>query len=133
VITKRVDSALLDEFDEFLKTYYSSRKSSRKPIVSAVRTMLETGKGPDELPLTTKSRSKYRKALRLWKKFLAYREADEREVIAIVRSRGMISEDRLKKLLKNNVDFDMAVLKAVSSGSLYVVHDKNRRLMWVGD
>lgn len=63
------------EFDEFLRRRYSKNESTRRSIISAVHIMLKTGKGPDELPLETRSRTQYRRAWRLWMEFCDSKDA----------------------------------------------------------
>jgi len=133
VITKKVDNALLDEFDKFLKKNYSENKNTRKTIIYAVRKIIEANASPDELSVSTRSKTVYRRAWRLWNDFLDYKNADPREVLLAVKRSGIISEDRLKRLLKNKDNFNMVMVKAVESGKVYVVHDEVRRLVWVGD
>ena len=133
VITKKVDNALLDEFDEFLKKNYSENENTRKTIIYAVRKIIEANASPDELSVSTRSKTVYRRAWRLWNDFLDYKNADPREVLLAVKRSGIISEGRLKRLLKNKDNFNMIMVKAVESGKVYVVHDEVRRLVWVGD
>jgi len=133
VITKKVDNALLDEFDKFLKKNYSENKNTRKTIIYAVRKIIEANASPDELSVSTRSKTVYRRAWRLWNDFLDYKNADPREVLLAVKRSGIISEGRLKRLLKNKDNFNMVMVKAVESGKVYVVHDEVRRLVWVGD
>jgi len=133
VITKKVDNALLDEFDKFLKKNYSENENTRKTIIYAVRKIIEANASPDELSVSTRSKTVYRRAWRLWNDFLDYKNADPREVLLAVKRSGIISEGRLKRLLKNKDNFNMVMVKAVESGKVYVVHDEVRRLVWVGD
>ena len=133
MITKKVDNALLDEFDKFLKKNYSENENTRKTIIYAVRKIIEANASPDELSVSTRSKTVYRRAWRLWNDFLDYKNADPREVLLAVKRSGIISEGRLKRLLKNKDNFNMVMVKAVESGKVYVVHDEVRRLVWVGD
>ena len=126
------DEKLFREFDEFLKKYYSENKSTRQAIIYAVRKILREKVDPNDLPVSTRSKTVYRRAWRLWNDFLAYRKANPSDVLSIVRKKGMIREDRLKRLLKNKENFNMVMLKAVESGKVYVVHGDVRKLMWVG-
>ena len=133
VITKKVDNALLDEFDKFLKRNYSENENTRKTIIYAVRKIIGANTSPDDLSVSTRSKTVYRRAWRLWNDFLDYKNANPREVLSAVRRSGIISEGKLKRLLKNKDNFNMVMLKAVESGKVYVVHDEVRRLVWVGD
>lgn len=129
----KVDDKLLDEFDEFLKKNYSENENTRKTIIYAVRKIIEANASPDELSVSTRSKTVYRRAWRLWNDFLAYRKANPSDVLSIVRRKGMVSEGKLKRLLKNRDNFNMVMVKAVESGKVYVVHDEVRKLVWVGD
>jgi len=124
---------LFEEFDEFLKRNYSENENTRKTIIYAVHKIIEAGKDPNDLSVSTRSKTIYRRAWRLWNDFLAYRKANPSDVLSIVKKKGMVREDRLKRLLKNKGNFNMVMLKAVESGRVYVVHDDARKLIWVGD
>jgi len=130
---KGVDGRLFKEFDEFLRKNYSENENTRKTIIYAVHKIIEAGKDPNDLSVSTRSKTIYRRAWRLWNDFLAYRKANPSDVLSIVRKKGMVKEDRLTRLLQNKSDFNMVMLKAVESGKVYVVHGDVRKLMWVGD
>lgn len=129
----KVDNGLFREFDEFLKKNYSENENTRKTIIYAVHRIIESGRDPDDLSVSTRSKTIYRRAWRLWNDFLDYRNANPSDVLSIVRKHEIISEERLKRLLKNKDNFNMIMVKAVEGGGVYVVHDEVRKLMWVGD
>ncbi len=131
-----VDLQLLKEFDEFLKENYSDNPNTRKSIISAIHTLLETNADPDDLPISTRSKSVYRRAKRLWDDFLAYKKANASAVFQEVRRAGALTENSLRKRLRRVInserDYRMMVLKAINSGRIYVNYlDKNIKLIYI--
>jgi len=121
----------MKEFDEFLEMHGLS-ESTRRSLESALHTLLETKKSPEELPLTTRSRSVYRRAWRLYQKFLEYKKADVGRALSVLRKKGAVSESELKKLLKNSNDFNAVMLKLIDTGSVYVVHENKKIILVEG-
>jgi len=114
----------LSEFYQFLLENYSGNPNTCRTIVYAVHRLLESNMTPDDLPVSTHSKSIYRRAWRLWNDFLTYKEVSPTPVLAQVRRKGAIRESKLKRslkrVLKNEVEYRMAMLKAVSTGKLYI-------------
>jgi len=136
ILSKKNDNEL-EEFKEFLRNTYSENDKTIKTLVSAVHTMIETGKSPDELPLSTRSKSIYRRALRKWEEFKAYKKANPRVIIDILRKNHAIRESRLrhrtKNVLKNEVEFNMSMVRAIESGKVFVNLTENDPIVIGGD
>ena len=114
----------LKEFDEFLRENYSENERTRKTLISAVHRLLESGMDPDDLPISSRSKSVYRRAWRLWNEFQTYKRVNAGPVVSRVRKAGVIKDSKLrrslKSVLKNEVEYRMSVLKAINSGRVAV-------------
>lgn len=131
-----LDDPQMKEFYDFLIENYSSNKSTVMTIVYAMHKLLMTGKDPDDLPISTRSKSVYRKAKRLWDDFQAYKRVNPAPLVSKVRHSGAVKESRLKSSLrnvfKNEREYRMAVLKAINQGRVFVnFAEDDPRLIYV--
>lgn len=108
----------LDEFKKFLDKQGFS-KNTIKTLASALHTILESGKEPDDLLLSQRSRSTYRRAYRLYKVFKDYESLDTSKAMSILRRSKALKEEKFKKLVGSD-NFPLLMIKLVDTGKVYV-------------